>query len=360
MAADTHAVFSLYRTFHREIRLLPTNYLRHFFRIKLSDDARTLLETHDDQLRAKKMKRVHNELKKLRLANRGVWEKFDHVLDLAYGRKGKLRWELLQPIMTDPSSPPPDPIIPSVETSRPPVASAELTALLISDASHRKRALYLSRVRRPHLLPKRADPDSEDAQIFGRFSKRREVHIRRDYFQKNLRMLYPPLEVGVEQGPALQSQERRVDKLALQQAGIRPMALQDAGIMEEVHSLATTGRLPNSEDSAFANHQLSPRFLKRRFASLLARLPILTYSRALAESGKRPPGRTDMQFKGYMVSLSPDHHQHNRTYDADDSDTAWYQWSIEQDNRQREEARRNRQEDRLRNTAIQEAVVVHK
>jgi len=29
------------------------------------------------------------------LANAGIASKFDHVLDLAYGRKGKLRWELM-------------------------------------------------------------------------------------------------------------------------------------------------------------------------------------------------------------------------------------------------------------------------
>ncbi|TFY62841.1 hypothetical protein EVJ58_g3601 [Rhodofomes roseus] len=321
MAADANAVFSLYRAFHREIRLLPTNYLRHFYKIKLGDDARALLRVYDLHQRAKRMKRVQKELNNLRLANRGLAIKFDHVLDLAYGRKGKLRWELLEPIMTDPASPLPDPIIPSVQASRPPVLSPELAALMTSNVSHKTKGIPHQHILHPPILPNRADPGSYEARILGPFSKRREVNIRRKYFNDNIRMIYPPLDVGVdrEQNPTLHSQERRVDAETLQQAGVRPLALQGLGLFEEVLSLATTGRLLNSDEPAFANHHLSPRFLRRRFISLLRRLPMLTYLHP-REQSKKIDG---LITRVYTATLSPEQDSLHTNF-AHETDVAWF------------------------------------
>ncbi|EPT01472.1 hypothetical protein FOMPIDRAFT_56238 [Fomitopsis schrenkii] len=328
--------------FHRQIRLLPTSYLRHFFRLKLSDDARAVLETYDPQRRFTKFKRIQNELDRLRLANRGVWEKFDHVLDLAYGRKGKLRWELLEPILSDPASSPPDRIIPSVERSRPPVFSPELTALLTDSLATKNKALTLPAIqKRPPSLSARADPDSEEARLYGPFSKRREVNLRWRFYSKQLRYIYPPLEVGLEQGPRGSPQRRTVDRSALQAAGIRPMALQGTGLVQEIEHVARTGHPPDtdSKDPELTRSHLRPRFLKRRFARLLERMPQLTYNVALAQSGVPSPdakqlyrGKADSKrlnsWKGYTVHLSPVSARDSKTraHDADEVDVAWIQW----------------------------------
>ena len=40
------------------------------------------------------------DLRKLQRANTGDRKAFEHVLDAAYGRKGKLKWELLDVSLT--------------------------------------------------------------------------------------------------------------------------------------------------------------------------------------------------------------------------------------------------------------------
>jgi hypothetical protein len=36
------------------------------------------------------------DVKKLEAANKGQVKAFNHILDIAYGRKGKLRWEIMK------------------------------------------------------------------------------------------------------------------------------------------------------------------------------------------------------------------------------------------------------------------------
>ncbi|KZT75065.1 hypothetical protein DAEQUDRAFT_761033 [Daedalea quercina L-15889] len=337
---DKKSVFSLYRTFHRQIRLLPTNYLRHVLPLRTLPPT-AVLQTYDLQRRATKIKRVQSELERLRLANRGVRKKFDHVLDLAYGRKGKLRWELLQPLLSDPASPLPDRIIPSVERSRPPVISPEMTALMANGISRSSRAPALKRIQSAP-LPERANPNSAAAHLLGPFSKRREVNIRWRYFTKQLHAVYPPVEVGVDQSRAITSKDHRTDRASLERAGVRPMLLQEAGIMEELESLAVTGCLPSGEP-VFATHYLRRRFLRQRFASLLGRIPLLTYSEALVDTKREASGhKTTETPNGYMVSLSPvaSRDQRSRAHDADETDAAWFQWAMDQS--RKKAAKRNR------------------
>ncbi|OBZ79295.1 hypothetical protein A0H81_00776 [Grifola frondosa] len=175
MSAKKRAVFSLYRSFRREIARLPTEYLRQFFRLKVGDDVRAILDTNHGRLQATKTKRVEKELRKLRDANAGRVKPFNHILDVAYGRIGKLRWEIMKPLLSDLKAPLPDRIIPQ------------------------ERNRDLLRLATPPKLPNRADPTSEEARLLGPFSKRRQVNIRWRYFTQEWKKLYPPLQVTLKE-----------------------------------------------------------------------------------------------------------------------------------------------------------------
>lgn len=89
---------TLYRSLLKEAHRLPHGYLRSFFHLKFQLYFReNILGRHcSPQLVAAKIKKAEQELFKLQRANRGEKKSFDHVLDLAYGRKGKLKHELMQ------------------------------------------------------------------------------------------------------------------------------------------------------------------------------------------------------------------------------------------------------------------------
>jgi hypothetical protein len=92
---------------------------RQFFRLKVKRDIRAVLQSKPDNgLQRRKFKRVAKvlnlrhpkilsdipwpqEIQKLEMANMGNANKrarraFEHVLDLAYGRKGPLRWDIMK------------------------------------------------------------------------------------------------------------------------------------------------------------------------------------------------------------------------------------------------------------------------
>ena len=122
------------------------------------------------------------------------------------------------------------------------------------------------------------------------------------------------------------------------------MALQGMGLIEEVEHLARTGRPLDvaASDSELARPHLKPRFLMRRFASLLERMPQLTYNAALAQSvGPAPDAKQAYRgkagskrqnhWKGYTVHLSPasTRDSKGRAHDADETDIAWYRWGLQ-------------------------------
>ncbi|KAJ7932578.1 hypothetical protein B0H13DRAFT_2307719 [Mycena leptocephala] len=166
-ASQNQAVFALYRAFLRQTRKLPQLYLRQFWRIKGSDDVRAIVETDILAIRDRKVKRMSKDLRKLEAANKQNVHAFNHVLDVAYGRKGKLKRELMEPLLTDPTAPVPPRIIPAVESSRPPVYSKELLVLLASSASRVGRVPSKAFVDSPPKLPARANPNSEEARLLG-------------------------------------------------------------------------------------------------------------------------------------------------------------------------------------------------
>ncbi|EED79363.1 predicted protein [Postia placenta Mad-698-R] len=279
MLHDISAITPLYRSFRRQIRLLPTVYLREYFKLKTRDDVRAILDTKKADLRARKIKRFEKELRKITLANQGIEKKFEHVLDLAYGRKGKLKWELINPLLTDPSIPPPERIIPAVEKSRPPVYSKELTALLTSKVSHKNKPLGHTAIRRPPTLPARADPNSEDARLLGPLSKRREVNIYWRFYTEQVKRVYPPFQMILEERDSPGETRHLTDKVALHRAGIRVGGVQGEGVYEEIETLANAPSPSQAGGTSgtdiFQASPLRPRFLRRRFASLLGRTPVL-------------------------------------------------------------------------------------
>ncbi|KAJ7655002.1 hypothetical protein DFH06DRAFT_487414 [Mycena polygramma] len=306
-AAQNQVVFSLYKAFLRQTRKLPNLYLRQFWRIKGFDDVRAILQT-DNGIRDQKIKRMAKDLRKLEAANKRSIQAFNHILDVAYGRKGKLKRELMEPILTDPTASLPSRIIPAVESSRPPVYSKELRVLLTTPASRIGKALTPKALDSPPTLPPRADPDSNEARLLGPFSKRRETNTRWRFFAEASQKVLPPLQVVVENDTG-DTPTRGVSRDDLLRAGVRGLPLQGLHVFEDVEILAAQ----RPRYSPKSNHVLeshSPRWLRRRYRSLLNRLPILTYT----TTENKPPR--------YSVSLSNEL-EGETIVDADDSNLEW-------------------------------------
>ncbi|THH02606.1 hypothetical protein EW026_g280 [Hermanssonia centrifuga] len=286
------------------------------------------------------MRRVQQDSLRLEAALAGDRKAFGHVLDVAYGRKGKLKWEILQPLLSDPQAPVPDRIIPEVERSRPPVYSPELKALLSSSASRTTKALTPLAISQSN-LPPRADPQSEEAALLGPFSKRREVNIRWRYFRTERKKVFFPLEVSVEERHGSDLSVEKTDRDSVFSAGIRGVGLQGAGVLAEIRTFASPAskalqsipKQPNPRrpmdaadaQSSLPRSRLTPRFVQRRYRELLNRLPILKYSYdKLAEGSSHKPG-------SYSVSKDPNAIGASlpsvRIPDADDDHRAWFDHS---------------------------------
>ncbi|KAF7320274.1 hypothetical protein MKEN_00812000 [Mycena kentingensis (nom. inval.)] len=274
------SVPAIYRFFLRQARQLPTQYLRQFWRIKAADDVRAAVATRNSRIRENKVKQLGKDARRLQSANGHKRYAFIRILDIAYGRKGKLKHELLEPFRFDPTLPLPPRIIPNVERSRPPVYTKPLSALLLSAYSRSgqpiKDALHFDH---PTSLPERADPNSAAARIFGRLSKRREVNNRWRYWKNESLKVHPPLEVmGAHPGPSLTYR-------------------------------GLTGAFADLERAA-AGPPVS-RWIRRRHRELLERVPMLT-----AHSSRN--GQVE-----YFVSLS-DHRQSERVEKyLDEADLKW-------------------------------------
>ncbi|KAL0951441.1 hypothetical protein HGRIS_008130 [Hohenbuehelia grisea] len=342
-----HSVASLYRAYLRQIRQLPHNYIQQFYRIKASDDIRAIANSPvTGGLRDRKTKRVSKDIRRIKAAVAGNSKAFAHVLDVAYGRKGKLRWELMEPLLTNPDAPLPPPIIPANPKSRPPVYSAELKALLTSGVS-RAKALKPSALKCPPLMPARADPDTEDARLLGPFSKRREVNIRWRYFVAEWKKVRPPLHTVVKSAGASSSDDDRQQASKKAEPSLpREFGFHGLGVHEELESLTgaawkappLTRRQRKAGQSDEKNLTASPhiraRWLRRRYQELLARVPILSH-----------PGTKGGAFS---VSVSPAalesaaRHKHAWLPEADDVDLQWLSLSQAADEEAQKASRRKK------------------
>lgn len=87
------------------------NHIRQFYRIKASDDIRSALARPvTAHCRVKRIAKVCyltcttpfglikeiQDIRRIKAATSGSNKAFAHILDVAYGRKGKLRWELME------------------------------------------------------------------------------------------------------------------------------------------------------------------------------------------------------------------------------------------------------------------------
>jgi hypothetical protein len=150
---------------------------------------------------------------------------------------------------------------------------------LTSAHSRTTKPLKIANLINPPVLPARADPSSSDARIFGPFSKRREVNIRRRYFVSEWKKVFPPIELQVR--PDSQGKKKSVKEL-IPGFGMR------IGIFADIENTVATLKarpLPRRERSSEqdrsemgtkAGHP--SRWLRRRYRSLLNRLPILGYN----------------------------------------------------------------------------------
>jgi len=213
----------------------------------------------------------------------GETKAFDSILDLAYGRKGKLRWELMKPLLSDPRTPLPQPIIPTNKKTRPPVYSPALKALLTSPYSRTTKPLKIGNLFNPPIMPARADPSSPEARIFGPLSKRREVNIRRCYFASEWKKVFPPIEVHVRPDVSDSQNKKQCVKQLLPGFGMQIGVF--AGIEKTIGTSKAPRPLPRRERSSEQGYfeagiktGHSSRWLQRRYRSLLNRLPMLLYN----------------------------------------------------------------------------------
>ncbi|KXN85671.1 hypothetical protein AN958_10854, partial [Leucoagaricus sp. SymC.cos] len=253
---------------------------RQFYRLKARDDIENVRTTKEPSLQRRKYKRIAQEMRRITRGLQGDWRSFDHILDIAYGRKGKLRHELIEPFLSDPKAQVPPPIIPQMPNSRPPVYSPDLRALLTNVISRTTKPLRPGQLKKPSTLPPQADPASDEARLFGPLSKRREKNILHRYFKEEVRKVYPPFGVEVQNGKTLE------------EVGIRGGAGQGLNLRKDIEAIigpvwkpppltrrerqALGTENPTSTESPPGRHP--SRWLRRRYQSLLARLPILQFT----------------------------------------------------------------------------------
>lgn len=233
------------------------------------------------------------------MASKGNVKAFKHVLEVAYGRKGKLKYELMevrylifsnnptvhralsQPILLESrllrtNSPR---IIPAVEKSHPPVITPALEALLTNSASRTTSALDRRRLEVPSTWPARADPISEQSRFLGPLSKRREVNIRWRYHTEEWKKILPPLQTEIQnrgRQSVLGSITGHIPTVPFK------FGLQTTTTMEDIIAMASPRRsTPTSRDGTGASAHLSntaparsARWLRRRYRQLLDDIPL--------------------------------------------------------------------------------------
>ncbi|KAF9479705.1 hypothetical protein BDN70DRAFT_932325 [Pholiota conissans] len=332
------ALCSLYRAYLRAVRRLPHHYLRYFFQIRARDDVDAVAALADPARQLRKINDVARRVRRLQRATARDAKAFQRILALAYGRTGKLRWELLHPMLTDPTAPPPAPIIPALPRTAPPVYPPELKHLLTVPTLKHKKALTASELAKPRILPDRADPTSPDALLFGPFSKRLEANLRKRAYDLALKRVQPPLEVTVRSDDGLNGTDLVVLDAVRTNVYPRPLAMQGLGLMRDINDLIgnTTSIPPPTPRRARqaaplnepASNQLNDtgqtkmhpfRWVRRRYRNLLASIPQLTYNVTHLPSGIRG---------GFVVetpphSIHPNHRSSHYNPPADAVSLAW-------------------------------------
>ena len=173
---------------------------------------------------------------------------------------------------------------------------------MTSAYSRTTKPLKIANLVNPSILPARADPSSPDARIFGPFSKRREVNIRRRYFASEWKKVFPPIEVQVR--PYSQGEKQSAKQL------IPDFGMQ-SGVFADIEKTVGTFKsrpLPRRERSSEQDRSEAgikaghpSRWLRRRYRSLLNRLPILLYNPSdNSESGSFSVQQSELSLPPYQ------------------------------------------------------------
>ena len=175
------------------------------------------------------------------------------------------------------NGPSPDEIIPGKESSRPPMFSPELTTLLTSPHSRTTKPLNKSDIITPRNLSARANPLSEDAQLYGPLSKRRQVNIRWRQFKAETKKLFPPLGARVTDAVIKDGKSQ----FRVLHAKLDHLENVDSAVGELCRGPTKTRREQN--DNVEINESPAPfyrhpsRWVRRRYRWLLSRSPRLVH-----------------------------------------------------------------------------------
>lgn len=217
----------------------------------------------------------------------------------------------------------PQPIIPANKKSRPPVYSPALKALLTSAYARTTKPLKIGNLLNPPVFPTCADPSSSDARIYGPLSKRREVNIRHCYFASEWKKVFPPIELHVGSHASTSQDKKQSAKQLIPGFGMHISVFADIektiGTLKASHPLPRRERPSRQcyfETDIKVGH--SSRWLKRRYRSLLNRLPILLYN---PSDNSQPSGSFSVQRS--ELSLPPYQRPFSYLPEVDSKALAW-------------------------------------
>ncbi|KAG8988048.1 hypothetical protein FRB90_002996, partial [Tulasnella sp. 427] len=152
-------------------------------------------------------------------------------------------------------------LIPQNPKSKLPIYSPTLLALITSAHGRSSgKAVSESDTRHPPILPAKADPNSEDAKFLGPLSKRREVNLRWRYYKEQVAAARAPLQ------PLAETSDNQI-------------AWDPEKLFHMLEDAATApSRVSPSSNMPTTNFPRSARFLRRRFAEALAKVPMIKSS----------------------------------------------------------------------------------
>ena len=179
-----------------------------------------------------------------------------------------------------------------------------MTALLGSVLS-RSSPRTLKQLHHPPTLPARANPTSSDAKILGPLSKRREVNLRRKFFERETARVRPPLEVSrvhiTELRTPLNDPAKTHENAGKEKPPTPPLVgFQGTSVLRDLELVASPNlnSLKSTVEPTLpdpARHMTAVnRFIRRQHRKILTEIPILTDSKP----PNCPTGR-------YQVSPSP-------------------------------------------------------
>jgi hypothetical protein len=181
---------------------------------------------------------------------------------------------ILKPFMYTKGALPDTIIAGNLGSSRPPMYSPALTALLTSPHSRTTKPLSKSDIIRPRNLPACANPLSDEARIHGPFSKRREVNIRWRQFKTETKKLLPPLDACLANS-IIKDPNRTLD------ANLENLENVESAVGELCRGPTKTRReqkdMKKDESRTLSDHRHPSRWVRRRYRWLLSCSPRLMY-----------------------------------------------------------------------------------